>query len=432
MSDSAVSANIGEELLAFAKKLFPITRSITGEGVRETLGHIRELLPQMHVKEVKSGTKCFDWIVPQEWSVSEAFIEDPSGRRVVDFANHNLHIVSYSTPVDMELDLAELQPHLHSLPEMPDAIPYVTSYYADRWGFCLAHKDLEKLKPGRYRAVIRSRKFDGVLNYAELVLPGESSREVFLSTYVCHPSMANNELSGPVVTTFIAHWLASASRKYTYRIIFIPETIGAIAYLSLNLPHLKSHVDAGFNVSCVGDDRLYSMIESRTADTLTDRVVKHVIKHIGTPTKIHTYLERGSDERQYCSPGVDLPVVGLSRSRFGSYSEYHTSRDDFSVVTADGLRGGFNYLKTCIEVLEGNQTLVATQLCEPQLGRRGLYPTLGARGVGSSVDDMLNVLSYSDGRTDLLRIADICGVPFSRIRHAATALLREDLLRAQP
>jgi aminopeptidase-like protein len=429
MSELRAVETSGEEILAFAKAIFPITRSITGEGVRETLRAIKAILPAMEIHEVPTGTKCFDWTVPQEWQISEAYIEDPAGRRIVDMKNNNLHVVSYSTPVDQVLELDELQNHLHSLPNMPKAIPYVTSYYADRWGFCLTHEQRESLKPGRYRAVIRSKKFDGVLNYGELILKGAKKTEIFLSTYVCHPSMANNEISGPSVVTYIAKWLATLDRRYTYRIIFIPETIGSICYLSRNLKDMKLRVHAGFNVSCIGDDRSYSIIESRTTDTVADRVAKHVLKHRGAKTTIHTFLERGSDERQYCSPGVDLPVVGLSRTRFFSYPEYHTSLDDFSVVTAPGLKGGFEFVKACLEVLEGNQTYVATQLGEPQLGRRGLYPTLGARGIESSVDDMLNVLAYSDGNTDLLKIADICGIPFATVHRAAGRLLDEKLLR---
>ncbi|MEY4401229.1 MAG: hypothetical protein RL072_1094 [Actinomycetota bacterium] len=429
MSELRTSEATGEQILAFAKKLFPITRSITGEGVRETLQLIQEILPDMQIHEVPSGTKCFDWTVPQEWQITEAYIEDPAGRRIVDFKNHNLHVVSYSSPVDEVLELEALQEHLHSLPDKPNAIPYVTSYYADRWGFCLSHEQRASLRPGRYHAVIKSKKFDGVLNYGELILKGASKEEIFISTYVCHPSMANNEISGPTVVTYVAKWLATLDRRFTYRIIFIPETIGSICYLSRNLKQMKSRVFAGFNISCVGDDRTYSIIESRTADTEADRVAKHVLKHLGPKTRIHTFLERGSDERQYCSPGVDLPVVGLSRTRFTSYPEYHTSLDDFSVVTASGLKGGFEFVRTCLEVLEENWTYSATQLCEPQLGRRGLYPTLGARGVESSVDDLLNVLAYSDGKTDLLQIAETCGIPFATAQRAARRLLGEKLLQ---
>ena len=429
MSDSQDSNISGEQILAFAKRLFPITRSFTGEGVRETLAMIQEELPELVVQAVPSGTQCFDWTIPQEWQVTDAFIEDSSGNHVIDFKNHNLHVVSYSSSVDQIFELEALQNHLHSLPSKPSAIPYVTSYYADRWGFCLAHEQRERLRPGSYRAVIKSSKFDGVLNYAELILEGSTDEEVFLSTYICHPSMANNETSGPSVVTYIAKWLSSIDRRYTYRIIFIPETIGSICYLSQNLPAMQLRTIAGFNISCIGDDRAYSMIESRKSNTSADRIAKHVLSHIGTPTRVHTYLERGSDERQYGSPGVDLPVVGLSRTRFGSYPEYHTSLDDFSVVTASGLYGGFNFVKSCIEVIEGNRRYVATQLCEPQLGRRGLYPTLGAGQIGSSVEDLLNVLAYSDGGTDLLEIAERCAIPFSRVHDAAQLLLREELLQ---
>lgn len=429
MSELRNSDATGEQILAFAKQLFPITRSLTGEGVRQTLKMIQEHVPDLVIQELPTGTRCFDWTVPQEWQISEAYIEDPSGDRIIDFRNHNLHVVGYSMPVDETLELEELQKHLHSLPNMPTAIPYITSYYADRWGFCLTHVQREQLKPGRYRAVIKSEKFDGILNYAELILKGSSEEEVFISTYVCHPSMANNETSGPSVVTYIAKWLALMDRRYTYRIVFVPETIGSICYLSQNLRAMKASTIAGFNVSCIGDDRTYSIIESRKANTLTDRVAKHVLAHIGTPTRIHTFLERGSDERQYCSPGVDLPVVGLSRTRFSSYPEYHTSDDNFNVVTASGLKGGYEFVKACIELLEGNRRYIATQLCEPQLGRRGMYPSLGAGRIETSVEDVLNVLAYADGATDLLEISERCAMPFGRARRAANSLLREDLLR---
>jgi aminopeptidase-like protein len=431
MSELRKSDATGEQILAFAKRLFPITRSITGEGVRQTLQLIQQEVPGLVLREVPSGTKCFDWTVPQEWQISDAYIEDPSGKRIVDFKNHNLHVVSYSTPVDETLELEELEKHLHSLPNMPTAIPYVTSYYADGWGFCLTHNQREALKPGRYRAVIKSKKFDGVLNYAELILKGASEQEVFLSTYVCHPSMANNEISGPSVVTYIAKWLASIDRRYTYRIIFIPETIGSICYLSQNLPAMKARTIAGFNISCVGDDRTYSIIESRKADTLADRASRHVLRHLRATTTVFSHLARASDERQYCSPGVDLPVVGLNRTKYKSFPEYHTSLDDFNVVSASGLRGGYQFVKACIEVLEGNRRYVATQLCEPQLGRRGLYPLLGGGETGAYIDDMMNVYTYCDGSTDLLEVSERCEIPFERAKYFVDLLLSESLLRGE-
>jgi len=420
---------IGDEILAFAKELYPINRSLTGEGVRDTLRRVRKHLPNLQMHEVPSGSQAFDWTIPDEWEISEAFIEDPSGRRIVDFKNHNLHVVGYSTPVDTELTLAELQQHLHSLPDKPDAIPYVTSYYADRWGFCLAHRERVQLVEGKYRAVIRSRKFRGVMNYADLVIPGTSSEEVFFSTYVCHPSMANNEISGPAVLTFLGKWLTSSPRRYTYRLVFAPETIGAIHYTSRHLKHLKQHVVAGFNVSCVGDDRNYSYVASRWGETLADRVAKHVLPRLSSSYVQHTFLDRQSDERQYGSALVDLPYVALSRTKYGCYDEYHTSLDDFTVVTSEGLAGGFRMFKECVDALELNRVYSATIPCEPQLGKRGLYPTLGGGEVSASVDALLNVLTYCDGTTDLLAVAEVCNLSMREASDALRVLEENGLVR---
>lgn len=420
---------IGEEILRFAKEIYPINRSLTGEGVRETLRRVKEVLPNLQLHEVSSGTQAFDWVVPPEWEISEAYLENPSGERIVDFAHHNLHVVGYSIPVDITLSLEELQQHLHSIPEKPDAIPYVTSYYADRWGFCMTHRMRAALTNGNYRAVIRSRKFQGVMNYADLVIPGRSSREVLLSTYICHPSMANNEVSGPAVMTFLGRWLQQQPRNYTYRLVFAPETIGAIHYISRHLNHLKSRVLAGFNVSCVGDDRNYSFVPSRKGNTLADRVARHILPQLSDSFVEHSFLERQSDERQYGSALVDLPYVALSRTKYGCYDEYHTSLDDFSVVTASGLQGGFKMISSCIDAIETNRKLIATTPCEPQLGRRGLYPTLGGGKVSASVDALLNVLTYCDGTDDLLAVAESCGLTIAQTAEIAAQLEEHDLLR---
>lgn len=420
---------IGEEILRFAKEIYPINRSLTGEGVRETLRKVKEVLPNLQLHEVSSGTQAFDWVVPPEWEISEAYLENPSGERIVDFAHHNLHVVGYSIPVDITLSLEELQQHLHSIPEKPDAIPYVTSYYADRWGFCMTHRMRAALANGNYRAVIRSRKFQGVMNYADLVIPGRSSREVLLSTYICHPSMANNEVSGPAVMTFLGRWLQQQPRNYTYRLVFAPETIGAIHYISRHLNHLKSRVLAGFNVSCVGDDRNYSFVPSRKGNTLADRVARHILPQLSDSFVEHSFLERQSDERQYGSALVDLPYVALSRTKYGCYDEYHTSLDDFSVVTASGLQGGFKMISSCIDAIETNRKLIATTPCEPQLGRRGLYPTLGGGKVSASVDALLNVLTYCDGTDDLLAVAESCGLTIAQTAEIAAQLEEHDLLR---
>ena len=420
---------IGQEILDFAKVIFPINRSLTGEGVRETFRHIKEHLPDLTVHAVPSGTQAFDWVVPNEWEITEAYIENSSGKRLVDFADNNLHVVGYSTAVDVSLSLDELQEHLHSLPDKPEAIPYVTSYYSDRWGFCLTHLQRTALVPDTYRAVIRSRKFQGVMNYAELIIPGESSKEVFLSTYICHPSMANNEVSGPSVLTFVAKWLQSAPRHFTYRLVFLPETIGAIYYLSQHLEHLRQHVHVGFNISCVGDDRNYSFVSSRKGQTLADRIASHILPILSPSFVRHSFLERASDERQYGSPLVDLPLVSLSRTKYGCYDEYHTSLDNFDVVTSTGLEGGFNMITSCIQTAESNRTYIARFPCEPQLGKRGLYPTLGGGKVSASVDVLLNVLSYCDGETDLLTLAEICGLSIFDVADAAKTLEEHGLIR---
>lgn len=395
----------------WAEDLFPICRSITGQGVRETLSYIQKLLPDLEIHEVKSGTKAFDWEVPDEWNIKDAFVMDENGKKVIDFKKHNLHVVGYSDPIDRKISLDELQNHLYSLPNQPDAIPYITSYYKRRWGFCISDNERKKLNPGTYHIKIDSSLKSGHLTYAQLILPGSSEEEILLSTYICHPSMANNEISGPVVTTALVRWLQTLKhRRYTYRIVFVPETIGSIVYISQNANEMKKNIKAGFVITCIGDTRTYSYLQSRLGNTLADQTAKNVLRHHVKDYKEYSFLERGSDERQYCSPGVDLPVISIMRSKYGTYPEYHTSLDDMSFISPEGLQGGYDVLQKCIEVLENNFTYKTNVNCEPQLAKHGLYPTISKKDSKKKVQEILSLIAYADGNHTLLEIADKIGV----------------------
>ncbi len=400
---------IGQEMYDWAVDLFPINRSLSGDGVRQTLQYIKNIIPELEVNEVPSGTKCFDWTIPQEWNCNDGYIIDPDGNKICDFKTNNLHIVGYSTPIDSEIELEELIEHLYYLEEQPTAIPYITSYYSPRWGFCLSFNEFQKLKKGTYKVKINSELKDGNLTYGEIKLKGESEKEIFLSTYVCHPSMANNELSGPVVTTALVNFIKSLEgRKYSYRIVFIPETIGSITYISRNIDDMKKNIIAGFNITTIGDDRSYSYIPTRYGNTLSDKVSKHVLQDIDYVE--YSFLDRGSDERQYCSPGVDLPIATICRTKYGVYPEYHTSLDDLTVISPSGLYGGYEKIKKAIELLEKNDYYKVNVLCEPQLGKRGLYPTISTKTSGGIVRTMMNFIAYADGNNDLIDIANIIGV----------------------
>ena len=359
------------------------------------------------IHSIKSGTKVYDWIVPQEWQINDAYIITPNGDKICDFKENNLHVLNYSIGINDEISLQELQDHLYSIKNYEDAIPYVTSYYKKRWGFCIKHKDREKLKDGLYKVFIDAKHFDGVLNYADFIIPSTQNKkeEILISTYLCHPSMANNELSGPIVATFLAKWLLKQKqRKYNYRFVFIPETIGSIVYINRHLKHLQKYTKAGFVLSCIGDNNAYSLVHSPYENTLADKVALHTLKNKEN-FKEFNFLDRGSDERQYCSPLVNLPVVCVCRSRFGDYKQYHTSKDDLNFISEKGLQGGLNAMKEIIMNLEINEIYKLNTFCEPNLGKRGLYHTINENST-NDIPLSCNFLAYCDGKNDILNIAD--------------------------
>jgi aminopeptidase-like protein len=414
------------------QELFPINRSITGDGVRKTLGIIKRELLDLNILEISSGEKCFDWIIPQEWNIKNAYIETPSGKKICQFSENNLHIVNYSIPVHTTLSLKELQGYLHSLPKMPTAIPYVTSYYKETWGFCISQDERDTLEDGEYQVVIDSSLKDGGLTYGELLIKGESEEEIFLSTYVCHPSMANNELSGPVVTTYLAKWIDSLkNRRYSYRIIFIPETIGSIAYLSKYLSIMKKNIVAGFVVTCMGDNRSYSFLPSKYGDTYADKVALFSLENYQPNFNKYSFLDRGSDERQYCSAGIDLPVCSIMRTKYGEYPEYHTSLDNMDFISPGGLHGGYDILKKTIEILETNRIYITTTLCEPQLGKRGLYDGGGhvSGNITDKVRKILDLLVYADGVNDLVEICKLTNIGYNELCILASSLESKGLLK---
>lgn len=425
-----LESKVKEEMYELCERLFPICRSITGDGVRTTLQMLVEVYGnEINIHEVPTGTKVFDWTVLKEWNIKEAYIENSKGQRVIDFKNNNLHVVGYSLPVDKFVDLQELKSVVYTQPDQPDAIPYVTSYYKECYGFCMSQNQLDKLPEDTYHIVIDSELKEGSLTYGEIIIPGDTEEEVFLSTYICHPSMANNELSGPVVATFLAKWLnLLVKRRYTYRIIFIPETIGAITYLSKNLQYLKEHVIAGFNLSCVGDNRTFSYVESRYGDTLADKAAKNVLSFYYPDYKTYSFLKRGSDERQYNAPGVDLPVCAICRSKYGEYPEYHTSKDNLELISPEGLLGAYEVYQQCILSLENNYSYKINVLCEPQLGKRGLYPTTSQKGTYDAVKVMIDFIAYADGSNDLIDISNIIGVPVNELLTVIEKLEKVDLL----
>jgi aminopeptidase-like protein len=421
--------NVGQAIYDLAGKLFPICRSITGNGFRQSLEMIREVVPEIQVFEVPSGTQVFDWTVPKEWNINGGWIKNKRGETIVDFKDCNLHVLGYSVPIHRTVSREELLEHVYTQPDQPDWIPYVTSYYKERWGFCMSERQKQTLNDDEYEVCIDSTLKEGSLTYGELILSGETEDEILFSTYLCHPSMANNELSGPCVQTALIKYLQSfPSHRYTYRFVFIPETIGSITYLSRNLDMMQRHVKAGFVLSCVGDDRTYSYVSTKYENTLTDRVLENVLKFHYPDYIRYTFMKRASDERQYGSAGVDLPVCAFCRSKYHEYPEYHTSADNMDLISPKGLQGAYEVMVKVINALENNYFYQMTCKCEPQLGKRGLYPTVSQKGTYDAARVMQHFIAYADGRNDLIGISNILNVPIDELIPIKDKLMAHQLL----
>ncbi len=416
------------EMYRWASELFPLNRSLTGAGFLQSLRYLAEKSEFLKIKEVDTGTEAFDWTVPKEWAARAAYIKNSKGEIVVDFNDCNLHLMGYSIPVEGYFSLFDLQSHLYSLPDQPDAIPYVTSYYKEDWGFCLSHNQREKLVDDVYYVYIDTELKAGKMHYGEALLPGKKPQEILLSTYLCHPSMANNELSGPVVMTKLLNWLAGIDRKYTYRVLFLPETIGSIFYLSQNLKLLQENTIAGWVITCVGDDNNYSFLPTKARDNYVDQVSRRAFQYLGLEYTEYSWLERGSDERQYGSPKVNLPVASIMRSKYGEYPEYHTSLDNLEFISPAGLENSLQVYQKCIEILESDKFWISKHICEPQMSKRSLYPTTSIKNSTLSVRNTMNVLSYLDGRTNLYRVASECGMTEVECKGIVDSLLSSNLI----
>lgn len=419
----------GQTMYNLAARLFPICRSITGDGFRKSLDIIRETVSGIKVYEVPTGTQAFDWTVPKEWNCKGGGIYRLNGEKVIEFKDTNLHVLGYSQPVDRVVSREELLEHVYTLPEQPDWIPYVTSYYVERWGFCMSENQKQSLEDDLYRVLVDATLEDGSLTYGELIIPGETEEEIMLSTYLCHPSMANDELSGPVVQAELAKYIQSLPRRrYTYRLVFIPETIGSLVYCSRNLDVLQRNVKAGFVLCCIGDTHTYSYIASKYEDTLADRVMQNILKFHYPDYIKYSYLKRGSDERQYCSVGIDLPVCGFCRSKHQEYPEYHTSADDMNFISPEGLEGSYDVMVKVINALENNHYYHILCKGEPQLGKRGLYPTISQKGTFHNILSLRDFIAYADGRNDLIDISNIINVPIDLLLPMKDKLMENGLL----
>ena len=429
LRDSIDNNDVGKEMYGLIEELYPICRSITGNGARQSLDILKKHIP-LTIQEIPTGTQVFDWTVPKEWNIKDACIKNSKGDKVIDFQDSNLHVVNYSVPIRKEMTLAELKDHLHTIPEYPDWIPYRTSYYKETWGFCLSHNQFLKLEDDDYEVLIDSSLKDGHLAYGEYYLSGRNGDEILISCHICHPSLSNDNLSGIAVSTFLAKYLSSLSLKFSYRFLFIPGTIGSITWLSLNESNV-SKIKHGLVLACVGDSGRYTYKKSRLGNAEIDRIVMNILKHSGEENKAIDFSPYGYDERQYCSPGFNLPVGCFMRTPYGEYPEYHTSADNLDFVQPGYLAASFSMLLSILSVIESNDRYLSlNSKCEPQLGKRGLYDHLGGRADSKARQlAMLWVLNLSDGNHTLLDISDRSGLDFSLIKNAADSLADSGLIK---
>lgn len=420
------------EIENYFDRLWPITRSLTGNGNRDSLKILSELI-DLEITEVPSGEKCFDWTVPPEWNIKEAWIKDSKGNKIVDFSVNNLHILGYSEPFQGKLSFEDLKSHLYTLPDQPDLIPYLTSYYKRRWGFCLTHNQFLKLDQNENYEVFIDSSLDenGSMTIGEAIIKGKSDKEILFSTYICHPSLASNELSGPLVSAFIYKSLKEFKNlKYTYRFIFVPETIGSIYSLSVKGEHWKNHLKAGFVITCIGDNGKFTYKKSRRGNSLPDRAVEAILNQTESEFNIVEFFPSGSDERQYCSPGFNLPVGSLMRTMYGKYPEYHTSADNKDFISFEAMEKSVLKYLEIIEVLEKNEKYINKMpFCEPQLGKRGLYPTLGSqKGTEDFVTAMMWILNLTDGTNDLISISEKSKIPVKDLIPVVDKLIENGIL----
>ena len=416
-------------MIKWIQELFPICRSITGEGIKKTLSYFEKINPELKRIKFKSGLKVFDWIVPPEWNIKDAFIIK-DGKKIIDFKKNNLHVVGFSVPINKTIKKSDLLKKLYSEKTRINAIPYVTSYYKRNWGFCISEKQKKKLKDGLYKVFIDSKFKKGNLDCSHALIKGKSKKEIFFSSYVCHPSMANDELSGPALLNAIMLYIKKNHKNnyYSYRFFLGPETIGSICYLSKFKNILKKNVFCGFNLSCVGDERNYSHIQSRNGNTISDQSLSSAIFHHKN-RKLYSFLDRGSDERQYCSPGIDLPIATFCKTKFGDFPEYHTSDDNLKLVTQKGMQESLKVFINIIEAMELGCVPSSTKFCEPNLSKRSLYPTISKKSKYSSLKLRMNLLAYSDGKQNLFTIAEKIKSPLKKVIEEYKILLKENLLK---